>query len=386
VALFILIYILIVGPLDYILLTRVFKRPELTWITFPVVVIGLSVLVYCVAYAMKGDDLRINKIDIVEYDLRAPQQAYGTTWFTLFSPRIQDYTIGVEPSAAGWTAAPPADAASHPVEVAVLANPDLAERVGSSSLFRKPYAYAEDASGLERVPIPVWSTRTFQASWRAGVDPVKPPFAASLRRDPADKDKLVGEITNQLSVELQSATLFYQDRYHAVPDLAPGATFDVQALFAGNKIGLPASQWVGNMQTLAPPGGVGQSEHFNKQQDYSAAKQPYELLKDLMFHPKADAGQMNNSGLRPFDQSWRLTPEKTAAPGRPDPAWPNEVILVARTPTLYDHSETVARDPGSATRLWLGRLPDGKAERPALSGFLGQQTFIRAYIPIQPPQ
>jgi hypothetical protein len=385
VALFILIYILIIGPLDYVLLTRVFKRPELTWITFPVVVVSLSVLVYCVAYAMKGDDLRINKIDLVEYDLSTPQQAYGTTWFTLFSPRIQDYTIGVEPSAPGWATAPPEGATSHPVEVAVLANPDLAERVGSSSLFRKPYAYAEDACGLERVPIPVWSTRTFQASWRAGVDPAKPPLAASIRRNVDDKSKLVGEITNQLPVELQSVTLFYQDRYHAVPDLGPGAAFDVQTLFAGNKIGLPAIQWVGNMQTLAPPGGIGQNERFNNPQGNNTAKQPYELLKDLMFHPK-EGGRMTNSGLRPFDQSWRLEAEKTVAPGQPDPAWPDEVILVARTPTLYGQSETVARDPGSATRLWLGRLPGGNAERPGLSGFLGQQTYIRAYIPIQSPK
>ena len=392
VALFILIYILIVGPLDYVLLTRVFKRPELTWITFPVVVLSLSVLVYCVAYAMKGDDLRINKIDLVEYDLHSPQQAYGTTWFTLFSPRIQDYTIGVEPTAPTWTVAPPQDATSHAVEVAVLANPDLAERVGSSSLFRKPYAYAEDASGLERVPIPVWSTRTFQASWRAGLDTAKPPLAARIRRDPADKTKLVGEITNQLPVELQSVTVFYQGRYHAVPDLGPGATFNVQTLFAGNKIGLPASQWVGNMQTLAPltgaafaPADPGQNGRFNNPQPNYPVKQPYELLKDLMFHTKADGGQMNNSGLRPFDQSWRLDEEKTA-PVQADKVWRDEIILVARTPTLYDHSETVARDPGSATRLWLDRLPGGKAERPALSGFLGQQTYIRAYIPVQSPK
>jgi len=91
---------------------------------------------------------------------------------------------------------------------------------------------------------------------------------------------------------------------------------------------------------------------------------------------------MNNSGLRPFDQSWRLDEEKTA-PVQADKVWRDEIILVARSPTLYDHSETVARDPGSATRLWLDRLPGGKAERPALSGFLGQQTYIRAYIPLQ---
>ena len=46
---------------------------------------------------LKGDDLRINQVDLVEIDLRAPQ-IYGTTWATLFSPRIQNYTIGIEPT------------------------------------------------------------------------------------------------------------------------------------------------------------------------------------------------------------------------------------------------------------------------------------------------
>ncbi len=378
VALFILIYILIVGPLDYVLLTRVFKRPELTWITFPLVVVGLSVFIYCAAYALKGDDLRINKIDLVEYDLGAAPQCYGATWFTLFSPRIQGYTIGVEPAAPIWAAA------TFPAEIAVLSNPDLAERVGASRLFREPYAYAEDASGLERVPIPVWSTRTFQASWRAGVDPGKPPLSASLRNDAADKNKLVGEITNQLPVKLQSATLFYQGRYHALPDLAPGATLNAATLFAGGKIGLPASQWAGNVQALAPAGAA-PSEPLDNQPSYAAAKQPYELLKDLMFHAKAEGVQTTNGGLRPFDQSWRLDAEKTATAGQTDQVQRNEVILVARTPTLDASSETVARDAGSATRLWLSRLPNGKNERPALSGFLKQQTYIRAYIPVQSP-
>jgi hypothetical protein len=102
-----------------------------------------------------------------------------------------------------------------------------------------------------------------------------------------------------------------------------------------------------------------------------------------MFHTKAQNGQMNNSGLRPFDQSWRLDAEKTVTQGQQDQVWRDEAILVGRTPTLYAQSETAARDAGSATRLWLGRLPGGKTERPALSGFLGQQTYIRAYIPIQ---
>ncbi len=36
-----------IGPLDYLLLNRVFGRPLLGWLTFPIVAIGLSmVLVY----------------------------------------------------------------------------------------------------------------------------------------------------------------------------------------------------------------------------------------------------------------------------------------------------------------------------------------------------
>ena len=125
VALFILLYIVIVGPLDYFMLKKVFKRLELTWITFPVVVLSVSVLAYLDGLLLKGDDLRINKIDLVEIRPARPAQAYGTTWFTLFSPRIQNYTIGMEPSAPDWAVAgrPEAVAPTHAVTVATHGQP-----------------------------------------------------------------------------------------------------------------------------------------------------------------------------------------------------------------------------------------------------------------------
>ena len=396
VALFILVYILIVGPLDYFLLKRVFKRLELTWITFPVIVLVVSAAAYGTAYYLKGDDLRANKIDLVEYDLNSPQEAYGTSWFTLFSPRIQNYTVGLEPSAPGWTAAPSADATSHPITVSALANPDLSERVGSSSLFRQPYAYAEDASGLERVPIPVWSTRSFQASWRAGLDPAKPPLAVTLRHaqgEDKDHSKLAGEITNQLPVELQSVTLFYRGLWYTLPNgIAAGETFDVRTLFAPGKIGRSDGLWVNDAQTLAPsrigPNGVptaAQNDNdfngFKTPQSFIRPKRPYELMKDLMFHGKAEGSQLLNSGLRTLDESWRLNAEKTASG---ESVFRDEVILVGRTPTLSDRAETVAKNPGSATRIWLDRLPDGKSAPPALPGYLAQETYVRVYIPLQP--
>src|SRR5262249_3218139 len=80
VALFILLYILIVGPLDYFFLKKVLKRLELTWVTFPTVVITISVAAYFTAYWLKGNDQRMNKVDLVDVDLHT-QQIYGNTWF-----------------------------------------------------------------------------------------------------------------------------------------------------------------------------------------------------------------------------------------------------------------------------------------------------------------
>src|SRR5205823_2156711 len=119
VAFFLLLYILLIGPLDYLFLKKVVKRLELTWVSFPVVVLLVSVAAFWTAHGLKGGDLRVNKIDVVDIDLRACE-VQGTTWFALFSPRVASYTIGIEPAPA-W--APRGDAPPS-VLVTTLSPPD----------------------------------------------------------------------------------------------------------------------------------------------------------------------------------------------------------------------------------------------------------------------
>jgi hypothetical protein len=395
VALFILVYIVIVGPIDYILLTRVFKRPELTWITFPVIVLSISVLVYVVAYSLKGDDLRINKIDLVEYDLGAPQQTYGTSWFTLFSPTIQNYTVGLEPAAPGWALAPAADATAHAVTVSSLDNPDQAEKAGTTALFRKPYRYAEDASGLERVPIPVWSTRSFEASWRAAVDPAKPPVGPDpdepIRPAVNPQDLLIGRIKNNLPAALQSVTIFYRGQAYAVKDGIPaGGGVELQSVWktkANESAGQSAVDWMHDGQALAAPNTNGPDARSNNPRTYIAQSRT-PMVKELMFHALAGGATMNNSGLRPLDESWRLEEKKPATPDRARDAktYRDEIVLTARASNVYDRAEAASQDPASATRLWIDRLPDGKSKPPPLAGYLEQETYIRVYIPVGRPK
>ncbi len=192
VALFIVLYILIVGPLDFFLLKYVFKRLEWTWITFPAVVLAVSVLAYFAAYALKGKDLKINKVDIVDFDLRTSREqprVYGHSFFTILSPRIQNYTVGrLEPEESEVLGGAESEkAAQRRSDEAVDGSRPSGgfngmDRGGSGGFFRNAYHYARDTdangggniSGLRGVPIPVWTTKAFMASWGGNRSP-RPP-------------------------------------------------------------------------------------------------------------------------------------------------------------------------------------------------------------------
>jgi hypothetical protein len=401
VALFILLYIVLVGPLDYLVLKKVFKRLELTWLTFPVVVLAVSVGAYLIAYACKGDDLRIRKIDVVDIDLHDEQpRAYGRAWFTLFSPRIQYFTVGLQPATPdgdlpGWVAAPSEDAGAprswlqrgptvkpaYPVVVTVMAVPERSlpgGRSSSTSLAAPAYDYAEGASGVDRVPIPVWATRTFQASWSAPLDKSKMPIVADVYRSRADDKQLAGTITNNLPCELRNVTLFYKGQWYGYGNLAPGKFLQVSGITSGQQPARGTDQWFSSGETVAAGSDAnrpitGQRGRIDTQQSRSQLS----LLKSILFREKISTGtrEAGNSGLRPLDQSWRITQDSNAR---------EEIILVAQTtPVLADKTEDVNRKGVSPTRIWIDHLPGSVAERPALDAYLTQDTYVRVYIPIK---
>jgi hypothetical protein len=359
VALFILLYIAVVGPLDYFILKKVFKRLELTWVTFPIVVVVVSVAAYWTAYALKGEDMCINQVDVIEYDLRAPQ-AYGRTWLTLFSPRIQNYTVGVAP-AAGW-AAPPANTTAL---VTMLESPARTNRQGSAALFRQPYTYAENATAVERMPVPVWATRSFTASWRAPLDPAKPAFEASLK---LVNDKPTGSITSNLPVPLMDVVVFYKGQWRdlkeikpADPVLRPGQPCNLAQLFAERINARPVRDWchdpAAQTSSLAGPA------------------RAFPLLRDAMFYSDGSRDRVYNSGLRSLNQSWRLRPLPTPIDARAEERdrYADEVIVVGRTGVHAGKALKLTEEAAAPTRLNLD---------PPLTGYLTQEAVVRVYVPL----
>jgi hypothetical protein len=51
---------------------------------------------YALAYGLKGREMRANRIDLVDFDAEG-KMARGTSWLTLFSPKIAAYDLSLRP-------------------------------------------------------------------------------------------------------------------------------------------------------------------------------------------------------------------------------------------------------------------------------------------------
>jgi hypothetical protein len=378
VALFIILYILIVGPLDFFLLKFVFKRLEWTWITFPAVVLGVSVIAYFAAYALKGKDLKINKVDIVDFDLRTsrdPKQAkvYGHSYFAILSPRIQNYTIGVEPNPAFW-----GEPAGKPRSVDMLTwlgrpsgGPGDMGRSGSGGFFRRPYEYNEEYAGLRGVPIPVWTTKAFTASWEQPL--ANTPFVHDLTYFREKNVVVSGKLENHLGVDLVDAWVFYDDKFYPIEGglksvkHAPAVRLELRESDSKNP-----KVWIGSNEA-----------NDDAPHDSAANANQTRIVKSFLIHERIDTQRtFRNHLLRPLDMGWRITEEPN---GQRDHRV-REAILFGRVRYPTGAADTMTLDAAKPlpTKLWLGDIPGGEREWPTLSGQLNQDTYVRVILPLRP--
>ncbi len=96
----ILIYVVVIGPLDYAFTHRVLRRPELTWLTFPVLVCAAIAISAWEANRMNARGLLVNQFDLVDIDT-ASGAVRAETWASLYSPGPRRVSVAIEPDVAG---------------------------------------------------------------------------------------------------------------------------------------------------------------------------------------------------------------------------------------------------------------------------------------------
>jgi hypothetical protein len=220
VAALVAVYILAIGPLDYLFLKKLVGRMEWTWLTFPVIVLAFSGGTYALAHWLKGSQLRINQVDVVDLDAESGV-VRGTSWSTLYSPRIDTFDLALRTD-------PTEIEVSRPPRVllAWMAVPGSGlsgvGRAAGSAMFTQPYDFSPRLDAIEHLPIAMWSTRSLQARWWAEAPS---PLVAHLT-DRGDH-LLGGTLRLPAAWALSDSVLIYDRWAYPLASVVAGETIDV---------------------------------------------------------------------------------------------------------------------------------------------------------------
>jgi hypothetical protein len=207
------IYLLIIGPLDYLLVRRVLKRPELTWLTFPLMIVVAGGLAAWAAVETNGRQLLVNQLDIIDVDVKS-QLVQSRTWLTLYSPETQRYRVSLTPVDLRQDREGKDVEKEQPSPTLRMTWSGIPEssfggmyRSSGLEIGRPGYAYDTDAESIENVPIPRWSTKTLTAAWQ---QEVKNLFECSL--ESTEVGQLSGTIVHHLPVPVEDWLIAYGNR------------------------------------------------------------------------------------------------------------------------------------------------------------------------------
>ncbi len=88
---YLLIYIFIIGPVNYWVLKRKNRR-ELAWVTIPIMVFVFAGLTYFIGFQLKGNDTIINQMSVVTGEVGS-EDVRVDTLLGLYSPRRRSYDV-----------------------------------------------------------------------------------------------------------------------------------------------------------------------------------------------------------------------------------------------------------------------------------------------------
>lgn len=221
VAILLGVYLVLVGPLDYLILGRYLPDRRWTWLTFPVMLTAVCLFAWKLGEEWKGGGVLVNEVSLLDVDVEGGR-ARTIAWADFFTPKEGLFDVkpsaecwsglGLRPTSAsvGWFASPGRGLGG--MEGASL---DVSESVGNYTV-RKAGPFAE----LEGLPAAAKATRAVSAVIEG--EPEKPVLETEL----SDRQQLLnGTVTNTFPFALDDAVILYRGWVYFVGRLEPGASW-----------------------------------------------------------------------------------------------------------------------------------------------------------------
>jgi hypothetical protein len=215
-------YILLLFPLDYLvarrrLQTAATATPLWPWARFIALVAVVSLGACLLGLNWKGDRVQGNQADLVDIDV-ASGLTHGHSWFGLYTPSSQTFSVELRPLWHGPHSEPVA------TQLSWLGLPGsglggMNAPATEMPLFHEPYDLSDKTGVASPVPLATWSSKCFSGRWTA---PDCRLIAADLREN-ADR-QLTGKIRLADGVaagfKLTRCVLFYDRWAYPVESLS----------------------------------------------------------------------------------------------------------------------------------------------------------------------
>ncbi|MFQ6055888.1 MAG: hypothetical protein ACE5J3_07915, partial [Methanosarcinales archaeon] len=224
IGIFLLAYILILGPINYFVLKKKDKL-EYAWFTIPIIVLLFSTFAYTVGYTIKGGDLLLNEVTIVNA-YSDSHTAKVDSYFGLFSPARTSYKVEIKDGSG----------------VVSEYNPRWMQSQNVLNIVEK-----EDSIILRDVYMNMWSMRTFSIESYINL---KGALKANLT---LMGNTVKGKIKNSLPYDLSDAFLVFGDYSRNLGEFRRGETININFKSVGGK-GYPSLHIVRPMQY--PPSSI----------------------------------------------------------------------------------------------------------------------------------
>lgn len=322
------IYLLIVGPLDYLLVHRILKKPELTWVTFPILLLGMMAVSLWAGQTSNSSPLQINQIDIVDVE-ESLQRVAIRSRMSAYSPATQRAAVTAQFRVHDeWNRIGNPDIA--PSASKIQLDWDSIPEDGFRGLYRKSglefsttnYRFSSDLQQIENLPVFQWSTRSLAAEQHlTGQRLIESDLTAST------VGNLSGSLTHYLPGPLTDWILVYRSRvYFPRPTIAnaTGIPLEPNRLHEPTRVDLSASRDLKGFLTKTRQIRVQEKKgsRATPEEKIVTERAPYDpfsndldtILRILSFHEAA--GGKNYTGLNNHassDLDWsRLLDEQHA--------------------------------------------------------------------------
>jgi hypothetical protein len=200
------LYLVVIGPLDYYFCHRVLRRPELTWLTFALLVVVGTVTAAWGAERINAHGLQFNQLDLVDVDTTTGTLR-GRSLVSIYSPENRRFAVKI---ARGDELSTPAESApGSPGETRMTWSgvPENSVsgvyRTGGTSVGGRSYRFPEGSHKVDNFPILQWSVKSLSGDWTATARE----NLIESRLETGGAGQVAGSITHHLPGTLENCLL-----------------------------------------------------------------------------------------------------------------------------------------------------------------------------------